>query len=553
MDSNHNSNIAEYLRKSALENPHSLAVVAPYSVDEMGRTAYTHLTAYQLNEESDNIARGLESAGIKKGMKTALLVKPSPVFFALVFALFKVGAVPVIIDPGIGIKSMGECLNEVGPEAFIGIPQAHAARIFLGWGRKTVKHLVTVGKKWFWGGNTLSELRKIGLETDGYDMYEPTEDDIAAILFTSGSTGIPKGAVYTHSIFNHEVEYLKKVYHIQPGEMDLSTFPLFALFGPALGMTSIIPDMDATKPASADPSKLVSAIEDFGATNMFASPAIVNLLGRYAESENITFTSIKRVISAGAPARPDYLQRLQNSLQEGVEIFTPYGATEALPVCNIGSSKILESSRFETEKGRGTCVGFPNEGMTIKVIRISDEPIEKWSDDLEVPDGEIGEFAVCGPVVTKEYYNKPECTKLAKIYDGKKLYHRMGDVGYKGKDGDFWFCGRKSHRVRAKGGDMFTICCEGVFNAHPSVFRTALVGVPDGDWEKPVICVELEKDTDKSSEEIIGELKKTAGNFEHTKNIDTFLIHPSFPVDIRHNAKIFREKLALWAKEKVER
>lgn len=540
-------NIASYLRKAALETPHSLAVVAPYRIDEMGRTAYTHLTASQLDDESDYIANGLESVGITRNVKTALLVKPSPVFFALVFALFKVGAVPVIVDPGIGTRSMGKCLAEVQPEAFIGIPQAHVARILLGWGGKSVKHKVTVGKRWFWGGHTLSELRKIGSQTEGYDMFEPSEDDIAAILFTSGSTGVPKGAVYTHSIFVHEVEYLKSIYHIQPGEMDLSTFPLFALFGPALGMTSILPDMDPTKPASADPAKLVSAIEDFGATNMFASPAIVNLLGRYAESENIMFPSIRRVISAGAPARPDYLERLQNALQEGVDIYTPYGATEALPVCNIGSREILESARFQTEKGMGTCIGFANEGIDMRVIRISDDAIEKWSDDLVLPDGEIGEFAVSGPIVTREYYNRKESTRLAKIYDGRKIWHRMGDVGYKDKSGKFWFCGRKSHRVRAKGGDMFTICCEGVFNAHPDVFRTALVGVPDGDFEKPVICVELEKDVERPQGEIIDELREIAGRFEHTKSIDKFLVHPSFPVDIRHNAKIFREKLALWA------
>lgn len=547
MNNLNNINIASYLTSMAIERPHALAVAAPCSYDEMGRTAYAHLTYRQLNDESDRIANGFESVGVTKGSRTALLVKSSPVFFAIVFALFKVGAVPVVIDPGIGIKSLGKCLDEAEPEAFVGIPAAQIARIIFRWGGKKLKHIITVGKKWFWGGYTLSDIRKLGCNADGYDMAVPSGGDAAAILFTSGSTGIPKGAVYTHSIFVSQVEYLKKVYHIQPGEMDLSTFPLFALFGPALGMTSIIPDMDPTRPAGANPAKLVSAIEDFGATNMFASPAVVNLLGRYAESENIMLPSLKRVISAGAPARPDSLERLQNALLEGVDIFTPYGATEALPVCNIGSREIIETAGQKTACGKGACIGEPNEGIILKVIKISDDPIEEWSDSLELPDGQIGEFVVKGPVVTREYYNNNHATKLAKIYDGDSFYHRMGDVGYRDSEGKFWFCGRKSHRVKTENGDMFTICVEGVFNAHKDVYRTALVGVPDGKYEKPVLCVELEKDAFSSQEKILSDLRDLAKKFKHTENIEKFLIHPSFPVDIRHNAKIFREKLAVWA------
>ena len=123
----------------------------------------------------------------------------------------------------------------------------------------------------------------------------------------------------------------------------------------------------------------------------------------------------------------------------------------------------------------------------------------------------------------------------------------MGDIGYKDKDGKFWFCGRKSHRVKTKDGDMFTVCCEGVFNVHPAVFRTALVGVQDGEYQKPVLCVEKEKDSDIKDDKLIEELREIAKKFDHTKNIEKFLIHPKFPVDVRHNAKIFREKLAVWA------
>ncbi len=592
MDDSKVVNIADQLQRVAWERPHSLAVVAQHKKDEMGRTSYTHLTFRQLWDESDFIANGLESVSITRGTKTVLMVNPSPSFFALVFALLKIGAIPVIIDPGIGTIAIGDAINEVAPEAFIGIPKAHFARVLLGWSRSTIKKLVTVGKKWIWGGHSLSELRELGSASGNYETARTKENETAAILFTSGSTGIPKGAVYTHGIFSQQVRYLKEVYGIKPGERDLSTFPLFALFAPALGMTSVIPDMNPSKPAAANPKKLISAIEDFGTTNMFASPAIINKLGRYGESENIFLPSLKRVISAGAPARLDSLARFSNLINEETDIFTPYGATEALPVCNIGSRKLLSETKELTDMGKGACIGTPNPGITLKVIRITDTPIYKWTDKLQLPDGEIGELVVKGPIVTAEYYNRPESTALAKIYDKNGFYHRMGDLGYKDENGIFWFCGRKSHRVITEHGTLFTVNCEAVFNTHPDVYRTALVGIPvpvktnktayDSTivlserqsqdlttvlsekrqkkssanlpvptLSKPVICIELENKK-SDPEKVIQELKHIASQHEHTKNINTFLIHPSFPVDIRHNAKIFREKLALWAKENAK-
>ena len=379
---------------------------------------------------------------------------------------------------------------------------------------------------------------------------------MAAILFTSGSTGISKGAIYTHGIFDAQVRFIRDIYRIEPGEMDLASFPLFALFGPALGMTAIIPDMDPTRPAYADPVKIFTAIEDFGATNMFASPALVNALGRYGEKNGVKLPTLRRVISAGAPARPDVLERFSKMLNREAQIFTPYGATEALPVCNIGSREILEETGALTREGKGTCVGLPVPGITLNIIRISDDPIPSWSDDLIVPDGEIGEIAVKGEIVTSGYYNRRESTELAKIPDlsDGSFYHRMGDVGCRDDRGRIWFCGRKSHRVVLDSVTLFTIPCEAVFNTHPKVFRTALVAVRENSSTVPVICVETEKGVDPSlHDKIVEELKAMGAAKPHTAPVKTFLIHPGFPVDIRHNAKIFREKLAVWAAAKLKK
>jgi acyl-coenzyme A synthetase/AMP-(fatty) acid ligase len=386
-------------------------------------------------------------------------------------------------------------------------------------------------------------------------------DETAAILFTSGSTGVAKGVVYTHGIFAAQVEMLRATYGIEPGEVDLPTFPLFGLFAPALGMTSVLPEMDPTRPAHVDPRRIIDAVTHFGVTNLFGSPALIRRVGSYGAAHGVRLPSLRRVISAGAPVPAAAIERFRGMLSDGVQVHTPYGATESLPVCSIGSEEILGETRRRTAEGGGVCVGRPVTGMTVKVIRISDEPISAWRDDLEPPPGEVGEITVRGPVVTRAYYNRPEATALAKIPDvAGGLYHRMGDLGYLDQRGRVWFCGRKSQRVVTPQGTFYTVPCEGVFNAHPAVYRTALVGVSRGGVTEPVLCVEREKHAVPflkkgtacfSDEQLRQELLALGAAHAHTKAIRTILFHPAFPVDIRHNAKIFREKLAVWAARRL--
>ncbi|MBI3828685.1 MAG: AMP-binding protein [Planctomycetes bacterium] len=541
-------NVALHLGAMAHRSPDAPAVI----VQRGG--AYEQRTFKQLNEESEMLARGLHALGIVRGTRTVLMVKPGLDFFALVFALFKARTVPVLIDPGLGIRNLGGCIDEAEAQAFIGIPKAHAARVLLGWGKRTLKTLVTVGPRLLWGGRSFEDLRAAGANAKPIMFEDAMADETAAILFTSGSTGAPKGAVNTHGIFAAQVEMLRELYQIELGERDLATFPLFALFGPALGMTAIVPEMDASRPASADPAQLVAAITDCKATSMFGSPALVNVLGRYGEAKGLKLPGLKRVLSAGAPVAPAVLERMQKLLAPGAQVFTPYGATEALPVASIGSAEILRETRALTEQGKGVCVGRPVAGMKVAIIKIGDEPIPAWSREFLLPEGEIGEICVQGPVATREYFNKPAATALAKIADGAGFWHRMGDVGYLDARGRLWMCGRKSHRVVTASSTLFTIPCEAIFNTHPGVKRSALVGVGPRGRQRPVLCVEAEPTAccGSAAEELLRrELLDMATRHEHTRALKDVLFHPSFPVDIRHNAKIFREKLAAWAEKRL--
>lgn len=546
------ANMADFIRENAKKYPYKRAIVIPTGRDKFGHAAYSSLTFKQLEEETNRFARGFEKIGIKRGTKAVVLILPGIEMYITWFALCKIGATMVMIDSGIGPKSMSACIKEAAPEAFIGITKAHIARTLLRWSTDTIKIKVTLGPKLLWGGYSFYDCRDE--DSSEYPIADMKSDETAAMMFTSGSTGISKGAVYTHQILSNQVRFLQETYQFDSEkDLDLATFPLFGLFDVCLGSTAVIPDMDPTKPGKADPVKLLEALNDHGATVMFGSPALIDNLSRYGEKHNVKMPSLRMVISCGAPARNDILNRLQKMLNPGVEIFTPYGATEALPVSSIGSSMILGETAPITDAGGGTCVGMPNEHVEVRIIKITDEPIAEWSEDLVIKDGSIGEITVKGPIVTREYFKRPENTKLAKIKEGDDIWHRMGDVGRIDEQGRLWFCGRKSHRVESEKGTLFTIPCERVFNQHPKVFRTALVGVGEKWRQTPVICVELEKGiNDIDPQTLFKELTEIGKKYPHTSNIDKFLIHPSFPVDIRHNAKIGREKLAAWASDKLK-
>lgn len=545
-------NIAASLPRMATERGDQVAMRCPGSVGPDGFASYDVVLTYkQLEDRSNAIAAGLATLGIVRGTRTVVMVRPSPEFFLLMFALFKAGAVPVLVDPGIARSALKHCLDEAEPEAFIGIPLAHAARRLLGWARSARVH-VTVGRRWFWGGATLAQVEARGAQA-GPQLADTDAEDMAALLFTSGSTGVPKGVVYRHRHFVAQIELLRSAFGIEPGGVDLPTFPPFALFDPALGLTSIIPDMDPTRPAKADPEKLLNAIDRFGVTQLFGSPALMDVLARHGEP----LTSVLRATSAGAPVPADVVTTMRDLLPDDGQFWTPYGATECLPVAVI-EGRELQATRHATATGSGTCVGHPVPGNVVRIIAITDAAIPEWTAANPLCDGRVGEITVVGPSSTDSYFRRPEATALAKIREtlpdgSERIVHRMGDLGWFDDQGRLWFCGRKSHRVTTADAVLFTEQVEPVFNSHSAVRRSALVGIGDRAAQTPVLCVELQPGIAATEQaHIASELRALGRGYAHTAGITTVLFHPGFPVDIRHNAKIGREQLAAWAAKTLQ-
>lgn len=539
-------NIAALLDQIAEEIPEAPAIIVPWKKQT--------LTFQQLQEESGRLASGLHKRGIAKGDRVLLLVPFSIDFITLTFALFKVGAVPVLIDPGLGRKNTLQCIRQAQPKSMISIPKALLAKMIFPKPFKHIELAITVGWHWFLGDGTLGSIRKLGKEA--LPTKDMEENDPAAILFTSGSTGPSKGVLYTHGMFCHQLEILKSSFGIQPGEIDLPTFPLFGLFSTCMGMTCVLPDMDFTQPAKVDPEKIIKPIQDHAITNSFGSPALWNTVSKYCIRKKVRLPSLKRILMAGAPVPGTMLKRFDKILNDSADIHTPYGATEALPVASINRKMILQETWGKTQRGMGVCVGRPIPGIELKIIKISDDPIQHWDNDLQQSTLEVGEIVVKGPWVTRKYFNAPNnANQLAKIADADNFWHRMGDLGWLDEQGRLWFCGRKGQRVITKTETLYTLPTEAIFNIHPKVKRTALVGVGEKGNQEAIIVVEpkskeIINDSD-DQEVLIQELLELGKRFPHTEQIKFFLLHPEFPVDIRHNAKIFREQLADWAEEKV--
>ncbi len=573
-------NIAETLRENAKQIPDAIAVAEPLfqgkkpKRDPYGKREYSVVTFAELDQDSDQIAAALQRSGVKPGMRLALMVRQGIDFISLVFALYKTGATLVLIDPGMGVKRMLLCLKEAELDGFVGIPTAQIARVLYRRWFPKAKFNLTVGRRYFWGGLSLEKIRKGAFEKPRDPRT--TLDDPAAIIFTSGSTGVAKGVLYTYRMFKTQVEQISKRLNIKPGGVDLVGFPFFGLFNAGMGTTAVIPDMDSTHPGSVDPKLFLEAANDWKITQSFGSPALWNRVVNYCAENNLKIATLKRAVIAGAPVSFDLLRRFRQILPDDAEIITPYGATESLPLAAIESREILGETAEKTRIGAGICVGkFFEAPLDRKIIPVTDEPIPRLSDVKELAPGEIGELLVSGPQASPRYVTRTEANAFALVEgDDGRLWRRVGDVGYVDAQNRFWFCGRKSHRVETPYGPLFTIPCEAISNELPKIFRSALVGVPLPDdfvepsdiserakefrrqWREPAMVVEpypnARPENEVEAERIQAEVLEILGKNALTNRIRRVFICESFPVDVRHNAKINRELLAEWASAKLK-
>ncbi|MCF3651428.1 fatty acid CoA ligase family protein [Synoicihabitans lomoniglobus] len=564
------ANIARHLPRMAAAQPATPALKIPRGRTADGSIDYLTLSFAELEAEAAAWQSVLTQHGVQRGDRVLVMVRQGLPLIASVFALFAQGAVPVVIDPGMGRKTFLRCVERTQPRVLLGIPLARVlSHVFRG-SFKSVQVRIAAS------GSSTARCPAKSAPTK-LNVVTSATDELAAILFTSGSTGAPKGVCYEHGMFNGQVELIRQTYDIQPGEIDLPMLPIFALFNPALGMTTVVPEIDPSKPAAVDPAKILQAITQEKITNSFGSPTLWLKIARHCHRERRTLDSMKRVLSAGAPVSPE-LWGLMGPLLPHGELHSPYGATEALPVSSIAASSVLAETAAQTLTGAGTCVGSIIAGNTVKIIALTDGPIATLADATELPPGEIGEIIITGPTATQAYDALPEATARAKIATGNPhqpnpkpspkplgfersnigtsgasapAWHRMGDCGYLDAKGRLWFCGRAAERVETAAGPLFTEQVEPLFNQHPRIRRSALIGHGRRPQQRAAIVIEP-RDPDllrstKRCRELGRELRELTRDHPYAGRVTLFYFHPGFPVDVRHNAKIHRLTLTDWA------
>lgn len=555
-------NVADRLAAIAAKYPDAVAVATPGGDDVAGDNSYSTCTFAELDRDATSLARGFVKQGVEPGTRLVLLVRPGIEFVKLVFALLRCGATTVLVDPGMGRRHLLRCLEATEPEGFVAISPVQAVRTVFRKRFPRARINVTVGRRWFWGGKTYKQLLEQGRRSV-VELPQTQAGDAAAIIFTSGSTGPPKGVLYTHQMFDTQAAEIQHHYDIQPGGVDMACFALFGLFNSAMGVTTVFPDMDFSRPASADPQKLLTAASDWRVTQAFASPAVWRKLGDYCRNKGEQIPSLCKVFSCGAPVPAEVLRDTLKCVEANAEMHTPYGATESLPVASIEAAEVLDETAEQTDAGAGICVGKKFDTIEWKVIHITEEPIESIEQVEELPGGEIGELIVRGPQVSPAYVVGEEHNAAAKITDGDTVWHRLGDVGYFDDQERFWYCGRKAHRVTMDGETLYTIPCEAMFNRLAFVSRTALVGVEEQQTTIPVIVFEprriksiySEPGAPSTPEQVYARIPRDMAELgrqhPHLKRIKHFLRHNSLPVDVRHNSKINRELLAEWAATQI--
>lgn len=541
------ANIARHLPLMAARQPDRAAIKIPRGRTRDSRIDYLVLTFAELDAEVDAWCARLQAQGVRRGDRVLVMVRQGLPLIAAAFALFKLGAVPVIIDPGMGRANFLACVARSRPRVLLGIPLAQVLSYVFRSAFASVEVRV-------WAPGSATARVSSGAQPSALSLQPVNSQtsDLAAVLFTSGSTGAPKGVCYEHGMFDAQVRLVRDTYGIQPGEVDLPLLPIFALFNPALGMTTIVPELDPAKPAAFDPAKIIQAIEQEGVTNSFGSPTLWRKIAAHAKKQGQTLPTVRRVLMAGAPVPPALWKDLTSLLPNGTA-HSPYGATESLPISTISAAEVLTETAARTLAGAGTCVGRPVTGITIKIIAVNDGPVTELR---ELPTGEVGEIIVSGPVVTATYDQLPEATAAAKISlpragSPDTLWHRMGDLGYLDEQGRLWFCGRKAERVETGHGILFTEQVEPIFNAHPGVRRVALIGLHERPTQRAAIVIEpLSRDivaTASLRRKLVRELRALGARHAHTDRIRLAFLHPRLPVDVRHNAKIHRLTLAAWA------
>ena len=514
------------------------------AVTEMTVNGPTVTTFTQMNTRVEDVAAGLAAFGVQAGDRIALLVPPGVDLTAALYGIWRRGAIAVVVDAGLGLRGMRTALRSAGPQYVIAIPKGLAAVRTMG---LTAKHICVgdlpdTARRVLGVSTTLVEIEALGADSP---LPEPPADDAdAAIAFTSGATGPAKGVLYLHRQLQAQRDALADLYAITDDDRLVAAFGVFALFGAALGISSAVPDMDLTAPATLTATALAEAVDAVEATLVFGSPAA---LANVAETRSQVpircqeaLAGVRLLLSTGAPVPPELLREVLQ-MMPSAQAHAPYGMTEVLPVADIDLPELERAG-----SGNGVCVGRPVPGVTVAISAL---------DADGNPTGPIvEERSVTGEVCvraahTKQRYDRLWVTERAASRD--RGWHRTGDVGHFDDEGRLWIEGRLVHVIVTADGPVTPVGLERLTEAIPAVRRAAAVGVGPRGAQQVVMVVELGASGNGLAPAPLRDAVRQAMKATGIE-IAAVLTVGSLPVDIRHNSKIDRLRVGAWAQRVLD-
>ncbi|WP_437544564.1 AMP-binding protein [Sorangium sp. So ce367] len=514
---------------------------------ETSALAYRSMTFTSLLRRSDTFAEQLVRLGIRPKSTVAFSVHPTSGYAELLFALFRIGSVPVFIDATMDLSGMSACMSECAPTHLIG--DSHFVNHYMKHrgSLSAVEGIIEVSSR---EDDVVLRFERpeplaveAGLPPDsGFE-----EEDPLCIFYTTGSTGIPKGVVWTNEILLQHLRIQEKLYGSGDDHIDLVTFPFFMLTALAQGRTCVLPPVDFSSPAAFDPSVLVEVMNTTRATYCFASPVVWHNIIDFCRRRGTRIPGLRYTTSAGATVPLKTVRGLVD-VAPNAKVCVPFGATEAiLPISTIDAVEICEETWQETDAGKGICLGRPVPGLTVSVIPIVDHPISTLDEATVLNAGQVGELIVKGPTVTTRYHRRPEATRRAKIHetlpDGRvDVWHRLGDAGYIDSKGRVWYCGRITFGIEVDGAWYFPDQVEAVFNAALDVYRTAATTFERDGSTAIALAVQKEREGACSNDVIYAKIIDISKKYGFPIEA-VYFYDDAFPVDPRHNVKIERDRI----------
>lgn len=506
-----------------------------------------------LDRRVDDIAAGLLAHGVRPGDRVSLLITPGADLTGVLYACFRIGAVAVVADAGLGTAGLTRAVIGSHPDWFIGIKRALVGARALGWpGRRiSVEQLPTVDRAALGVETSIAELARSGgmMRELGAPLNAawPDPDADAAILFTSGSTGPAKGAVLTHRQLGAMFAAVGDTLDLAPERGLVAGFATFALLGPALGAPTVVPDMDIMRPGELTAPALAAAIAALGRPAVFTAPAalrnIIDTADQLDDAGRAAMAGAESFFSAGAPI-PAHLLRELRDLMPDARALTPYGMTECLAVAAIDLDGIDAAG-----EGSGVCVGRPVPRVEI-AIAIMDEHGITTGEITEEP-GATGEILVRAPHVRDRYLMLWRTTRTSMRFEG---WHATGDVGHLDAEGRLWVEGRAEHVLSTADGLFTPVRIEEAAESVPTVRRAGAAAVGPRGTQQVVVILETEdgyrpgaagrpRPTEPSLQEAVRRAVRDRSGAEVVAVFTT----RALPTDIRHNSKIDRAALSRWS------